>query len=102
MKRRCTTLPFHIVRSLVKRNGIVLNNFGHLLYILLFAVLPFSVFPFFLCRSPYSSLPFQRNGLMVNAIGNIVLRATVYSLQDHKNMHMQQLQVNKKFMKFEV
>ena len=31
MKHRCATLPFHIVRSLVKRNGIVLNNFGNVL-----------------------------------------------------------------------
>ena len=29
MKRRCATLPFHIVRSVVKRNGIVLNDFGN-------------------------------------------------------------------------
>ena len=29
MKRHCATLPFLIVRSLVKRNGIVLNDFGN-------------------------------------------------------------------------
>ena len=29
MKRRCATFPFHIVRSLVERNGIVLNDIGN-------------------------------------------------------------------------
>ena len=28
MKRHCETLPFHIMHTLVKRNGIVLNDFG--------------------------------------------------------------------------
>ena len=28
-KRRCATLPFYIVRSVVKRNGIVLNDIGN-------------------------------------------------------------------------
>ena len=29
MEHRCGTLPFHIVCSIVKRNGIVFNDFGN-------------------------------------------------------------------------
>ena len=32
MKHRCITLPFHIVHSVVKQNGIVLNNIGNIFW----------------------------------------------------------------------
>ena len=32
MKQHCATLPFHIVRSLVERNDIVLNDIGNFFF----------------------------------------------------------------------